>query len=96
MEVLYNYRYGGGSSIYQGTEKYVLRDFNQQFNKLELRGDNFFVRGYISATDAGKSYNMSALGIFANEAFSPSATKWVPDYILAIQGYRKIQPMMVQ
>ena len=89
MEVLYNYRYGGGSSIYQGTEKYALRDFNQQFHKVELRGDNYFVRGYISATDAGKSYNMSALGIFANEAFSPSAAKWVPDYIKAMQGYKE-------
>jgi len=89
IEILYNYRYGGGSSIYQGTEKYILRNFNQQFNKLEIRGDNFFVRGYISATDAGDSYNMGALGIFANEAFSPSATQWVPDYIKAMQGYKE-------
>ncbi len=91
IEALYNYRYGGGSSIYQGTEKYILRDFSQQFHKLEVRGDNFFVRGYISATDAGKSYNMGALGIFANEAFSPSAAKWVPDYIKAMQGYKEDQ-----
>jgi len=89
MEVLYNYRYGGGSSIYQGTEKYALRDFNQQFHKLEVKGDNYFVRAYISATDAGKSYNLSALGIYANEAFSPSGTKWVPDYIKAMQGYKE-------
>lgn len=87
IEVLYNYRYGGGSSIYQGTEKYVLRDFNQQFNKLEFRGDNFFVRGYISATDAGKSYNLSALGGFANETYSDSRNQWVPEYVVAMQGY---------
>ncbi|MEJ7646897.1 MAG: TonB-dependent receptor [Chryseolinea sp.] len=89
IEVLYNYRYGGGSSIYQGTEKYALRDFNQQFHKLEFRGDNFFVRGYISLTDAGDSYNLSALGAYANEAFSPSAARWVPDYIKAMQGYQE-------
>ncbi len=89
IEVLYNYRYGGGSSIYQGTEKYVLRNFNQQFHKLELRGDNFFIRGYISATDAGDSYNMSALGAYSNEVFSDSKTKWVPDYIKAMQGYKE-------
>ncbi|MFM9839942.1 MAG: TonB-dependent receptor [Cyclobacteriaceae bacterium] len=87
IEVLYNYRYGGGSSIYQGQEKYALRDFNQQFHKIEFRGDNFFVRGYQSATDAGKSYNLGALGVFANETYSPSATKWVPEYVLAMQGY---------
>ncbi|MBL7873696.1 MAG: TonB-dependent receptor [Cyclobacteriaceae bacterium] len=87
IEALYNYRYGGGSSIYQGTEKYALRDFTQQFHKLELRGENFFVRGYQTATDAGKSYNLSALGAYANETYSPSASKWVPDYVVAMQGY---------
>ena len=87
IEALYNYRYGGGSSIYQGTEKYVLRDFSQQFHKFEIKSDNFFVRAYRTATDAGKSYNLSALGGYANETMSPSRTNWVPDYVLAMQGY---------
>ncbi|MEQ1585303.1 MAG: TonB-dependent receptor, partial [Cyclobacteriaceae bacterium] len=87
IEAIYNYRYGGGSSIYQGTEKYVLRDFSQQFHKLEFKGENFFVRAYQTATDAGKSYNLSALGGYANETYSPSATNWVPDYVIAMQGY---------
>jgi len=92
LEALYNYRLGGGSSIYQGTEKYILRDFTQQFHKLELRGRNFFVRGYISATDAGKSYNLSALGGFANETYRQTPTEeddggWAQDYVLAMQGY---------
>ena len=91
MEVLYNYRYGGGSSIYQGTEKYALRDFSQQFHKLELKGDNFFVRAYQTATDAGKSYNLSALGGFLNETISPTAAQWAPryaqTYVLGLQGY---------
>ena len=88
IEVLYNYRYGGGSSVYQGAEKYALRDFTQQFHKFEVRGDNFFVRAYQTATDAGKSYNLSALGAYMNETYSPSASKWVPDFILAMQGYK--------
>jgi iron complex outermembrane recepter protein len=87
MEAIYNYRYGGGSSIYQGTEKYALRDFTQQFHKLELKADNFFVRGYLNQTDAGDSYNLSALGGYMNEEYSPSATQWARDYVLAMQGY---------
>ncbi len=86
IEVLYNYRYGGGSSVYQGAEKYALRDFNQQFHKFEIKGDNFFLRAYQSATDAGKSYNLSALGAFMNETVSPTASSWVPDYVVAYQG----------
>ncbi|MCD9014353.1 TonB-dependent receptor [Parachryseolinea silvisoli] len=91
IEALYNYRYGGGSSVYQGSQKYALRDFTQQFHKVELRGKNFFVRGYVTATDAGDSYNMAALGGLMNERISPTATQWAPEYaqryILAMQGY---------
>jgi len=91
VELIGAYRYGGGNSLYQGQSKYALRNFNQQFYKLELKGDNFFVRGYLSATDAGKSYNMDALGGDVNEAFNPTqranGTGWAQDYVLASQGY---------
>ncbi|MGC1243378.1 MAG: TonB-dependent receptor [Chryseosolibacter sp.] len=91
LEVLYNYRFGGGSSVYQGSQKYALRDFTQQFHKLELKSANFFVRGYVTATDAGDSYNMAALGGLVNERISPTASAWAPTYgqtyVLAMQGY---------
>lgn len=91
LELLYNYRFGGGSSVYQGSQKYALRDFTQQFHKLELRSHNFFVRGYTTATDAGDSYNMAALGGLINERISPTASQWAPTYgqtfVLAMQGY---------
>ena len=86
LELIYAYRFGGGNAIYQGSEKYAIRDFNQQFHKLELKGKNFFVRAYNTRTNAGNSYNMSALGAFMNERYSPSASQWVPDYILAFNG----------
>jgi outer membrane receptor protein involved in Fe transport len=80
LEASYSYRFGIGSTVYQGGERYVLRDFNQQFHKLELISPDFYARTYITATDAGDSYNLSALGAFANERFSPSSTQWVPNY----------------
>jgi iron complex outermembrane receptor protein len=91
LEILYNYRFGGGSSVYQGSQKYALRNFTQQFHKLELKSDNFFVRGYVTATDAGDSYNMAALGGVINERISPTRDEWAPTYgqnfVLAMQGY---------
>jgi iron complex outermembrane recepter protein len=100
LELLYNFRFGGGSSIYQGTEKYALRDFTQNFHKLELKGDNFFIRGYRTETRAGDSWNMSAQGGYMNEYYNPSVIRddngnviggWVPEYaqtyVLAMQGY---------
>ena len=80
VEVSLNYRYGSGNTVYQGGERYVLDGFNQQFLKLEFTGSNFFLRGYTSFTDAGDSYNLSALGAFANERFRPTAAAWVPTY----------------
>ena len=80
LEASYSYRYGNGSTVYQGSERYVLRNFIQQYHKVELKGANFFLRGYTSGTDAGKSYNLTALGGLANERLSPSGSKWVPTY----------------
>lgn len=90
VEALYNYRFGGGSSVYQGSQKYALRDFTQEFHKLELRSSNFFVRGYITATDAGDSYNMAALGGLVNERIKPSvqwANEYATAFVIAMQGY---------
>ena len=86
IELIGAYRIGAGNSLYQGDSKYALRGFNQQFYKLELKGDNFFIRSYLSATDAGKSYNLNALGAYVNEHMSPSPT-WAQDYVVAQQGY---------
>jgi iron complex outermembrane recepter protein len=86
LEAIYSYRYGGGNTVYQGSEKYAIRGFNQQFHKLELKSKNFWVRGYATLTDAGDSYNMSALGAYVNETYSPSETQWVPNYLQAMLG----------
>jgi iron complex outermembrane receptor protein len=87
LEASYNYRFGSGDAIYQGDAKYALRDFTQEFHKLELKGDNFFVRGYLTATDAGNSYNLLALGTFMNETYVPTSAEWAPSYINAYLGY---------
>ncbi len=81
LEASYMYRYGSGSTVYQGGERYALRDFSIQFHKLELSNPNFWLRGYMSQTDDGDSYNLSALGAFVNERAKPSASQWVPAYI---------------
>jgi len=73
LEANISYKYGTGASVYQGSERYALRGFVQQFAKAELNSDNWNIRAYRSMTDDGDSYNMTALGAFANEALFPSA-----------------------
>lgn len=94
LEASYMYRYGSGSTVYQGGERYALRDFSQQFHKLELSNRNFWLRGYMSATDDGDSYNLSALGAFVNERVSPSSSRWVPNYAGAYAG--ALLPIVLQ
>jgi outer membrane receptor protein involved in Fe transport len=72
VEANVSYKYGTGSSVYQGAERYALRNFVQQFAKAELNGANWNLRAYGSFTDAGDSYNMTALGTIINEALFPT------------------------
>jgi outer membrane receptor protein involved in Fe transport len=75
-EFSYNYRIGFGNSVYQGSERYALRNFIQQFHKVEAKGKDFFIRSYMSQTKAGDSYNLTALGAYTNELARPSGD-WV-------------------
>lgn len=80
-ELSANYRYGSGASVYQGSERYALRAFSQQYFKLELSDPDYMLRAYMSQTDDGNSYNHTALGAFVNEHFSPTATEWANNYL---------------
>lgn len=92
LEMSYYYRIGYGSSVYQGAERYALRNFNIQFHRVQLKGSNFFVRGYVTQTDDGDSYNLSALGAFANERISPTSASWLPTYLGTYAGALLQQP----
>ena len=63
LEIIWNSRFGFGSTIYQGANRYQLKDFSIQQHKLEIRNDDFFLRGYFTTEDAGKSYDMRFTGI---------------------------------
>lgn len=74
VEFIASYRYGTGNSVYQGSERYALRDFSQQFSKLEAKGKHWFARAYMSQTNDGNSYNMTALGSYMNEKLFSTAS----------------------
>ncbi|PWH83728.1 hypothetical protein DIS18_04010 [Algibacter marinivivus] len=63
FEISYVGKVGTGSTIYQGTNRYNIDNFFQQQHKLEIRNDNFFLRGYVVADKAGDSYDMVFTGI---------------------------------
>jgi iron complex outermembrane recepter protein len=50
------YNGGFGTSIYTGAQRYSLSNFSIQQGRLQLRGDNFFVRAYTTMENSGDSY----------------------------------------
>lgn len=79
LEVLYNYRVGFGNSIYQGANRYSLKNLNLQQHKIELKADNFFVRAYTNIENAGDSYDMRFAAWNINRAWKSDAA-WFGEY----------------
>lgn len=79
-EISANYRVGSGDGVYQGSERYALRNFFQHYAKLELQGKNLMVRSYMSQTNDGDSYNLTALGAFTNERLRDTRGEWAANY----------------
>ncbi len=80
FEISYVGKAGTGTTIYQGSNRYYIDGFTQQQHKIELRNDNFFVRGYMVGDKAGDSYDMVATAIQINRAWK-SDREWFGDYI---------------
>ncbi|MCX2761594.1 TonB-dependent receptor [Aquimarina muelleri] len=72
FEIIYNGKIGKGTTIYQGANRYSIRNFFLQQHKLEFKNNNFFIRGYLTDEDAGDSYDTRFTGININR-------KWKDD-----------------
>ena len=87
FEIIYVGRIGQGQTIFQDTNRFSLNDFLLQQHKLEVRNDNFFVRGYITAEDAGDTYDLRFAGINVNREWK-SDGDWFGQYIQNFIGAR--------
>lgn len=75
--------YGVASTVYQGTDRYSLRNVKIGQYKAEISGKHFYVRAYTTQEDAGDSYDMVAVATLMNEAYAPTASTWAPTYLNA-------------
>ncbi|MDX1278030.1 TonB-dependent receptor domain-containing protein [Oceanihabitans sediminis] len=85
FEIVLNSKVGRGNTIYQGANRYSIKDFFMQQHKLELRNDNFFVRGYVTAEKAGNSFDSRFAGININRFWKPDQ-QWFEDYAAGFLG----------
>ncbi len=79
LEVIWNTKFGSGNTIYQGQNRYNIKNFSLAQHRLEVRGKNFFVRAYTTAEDAGDSYDTRFAAINVNNAWKGN-TRWYGEY----------------
>lgn len=79
LELIYQVKIGKGATIYQGANRYALKNFFLQQHKVEIKNDNFFLRAYMTDEDAGDSYDMRFTGININR-FWKSDQQWFGEY----------------
>ncbi|MEY4012441.1 MAG: hypothetical protein RIT22_1565 [Bacteroidota bacterium] len=79
LEVILQSKFGFGNTVYQGANRYYLNNFFMQQHKIELKGKNFFLRGYTTTEDGGQSYDMLFTGINVNRKWKDDKT-WFGQY----------------
>ena len=91
FEIVWNSKLGRGNTIYQGANRYSIKDFFMQQHKLEIRNNNFFIRGYTTAEKAGNSYDTRFTAININRRWK-SDVDWFGDYVQGYLGARFLNP----
>ncbi|TKB98276.1 TonB-dependent receptor [Pedobacter cryotolerans] len=80
VQLIAQANWGTGTSVYTGSDRYSLRNFNIGLYKLELKGQDFYLRGYTTQERSGDSYISSILGAYVSEKDKSSQT-WLPQYV---------------
>ncbi|MBL7777902.1 MAG: TonB-dependent receptor [Chitinophagales bacterium] len=80
LELTGQYKFGYGTAVYQATARYQIKDFMFHQPMLQLKGKNFFVRGYAAIEDAGNSYNIGLTGAYVSRS---AVSDYVSNYSTA-------------
>ncbi len=79
-ELIYSTSYGTGTTVYQGDNRFSLRDIQFFQNRIELRKEGrYFIRAYATNENAGSSYDAYAAGIKLQE-YAKTDADYAKDY----------------
>ena len=80
IEVILASNLGTGTTVYQGDNRYSLKDILFYQNRIEVRQkDKFFLRAYATNEDAGRSYDAFFTALLLQRE-SKSDADWAQDY----------------
>ena len=80
-ELIYALNYSTGTTVYQGDNRFSLKNIQFWQNKLELRQkDKFFIRAYRTEEDAGDSYDAVFTALKLQEYNQVDNQEWYTEY----------------
>lgn len=80
IEAKVGYNFGFGTTVYQGDNRYSLRDLQFHQVRAEISKENkFYVRAYMTAEDAGRSYDAVFTALKLQE-YAKNDVRWQQDY----------------
>jgi len=83
LELIYSSNFGTGTTIYQGENRFSLRDILFFQNRIEIsKKDKFFVRAYATHEDAGNSFD-AVVTAFEMQNLSKTNNEFKEDYQFA-------------
>jgi len=88
--------WGTGTTVYTGADRYAIKNLKMGQYKLEVKGKNWFLRGYTVQENSGDAYTATTAAIFINRAWK-SDQNWFATYVgtysglIATAGYSPIQ-----
>ena len=80
--------WGTATTVYTGADRYSLKDVIIGQYKIELKGENFFVKAYTTQENSGQSYAATILASQMLQRYSESQSRWFPTYIQTFTGAR--------
>lgn len=86
-ELSYSYRVGKMDGVFQRGNKIQLDNVIVQNHKLELKGNNYLVRSYVSIENTGDSYNVKPLADNLDLYSGGSNNNWAAKYKNALNVY---------
>lgn len=82
LELLGQFNYGSGSTVYTANDRFVLDNFTISTAKVELKGSDFYVRAYTTQENSGDSYAANTLASIINQQ------TYLEPYLLTFAGAR--------
>jgi outer membrane receptor protein involved in Fe transport len=78
-EVIVAGNWGTGTTVYTGADRYAIKNLKMGQYKAEVKGKNWFLRGYTIQENSGDAYTATTAAVAINRAWKADAT-WFSQY----------------